>query len=77
MYSYSFRNNKKINKNTLINKFINIYQLNLIDDTETNTVIGNNEVMIDFGKKYIFILLFNENLNISNLIDDLLRTTND
>lgn len=76
MYSYSFYNNKKINRNGLTEKIVKAYNLDLIDKTSTNVVLGNNEVLIDISKQYIFILLFNDNFNISKLTNYLLRFTN-
>lgn len=77
MYSYSFRNNKKINKKNLVKKIINLYNLDLIDNTKNNIVIGSKDMMIDINKKYTFIMLFNENFNITGLTDYILGITNE
>ncbi len=77
MYSYSFYNNNKIKKEALINKIVNLYNLDLIDNTETNIVMGNREILIDISKKYIIIILYNENFNITKLTDYILRITDE
>lgn len=77
MYSYVFKNKRKIKKDYLIKNFSNLYNLDLIDHTNTNIVIGSKEVLVDISKKYILIILFNENFNITALKDYILRTTNE
>lgn len=77
MYSYSFRNNRKINKKNLVKKIVNLYNLDLIDNTKNNIIMGNNDIMIDINKKYTFVMLFNDNFNITGLTNYILGTTNE
>lgn len=73
MISYLFNNNEKIDNNFLVENFTNNYALEIIDNTNTNTVLGNTEMFIDIGKKYINILLYNDNININHIKEYLME----
>ncbi len=77
MYSYSFSNNRRINKKNLINKIVDLYNLDLIDNTENNIVLGSHEILIDISKRYILIMLFNDSFNITKLTEFILGNTNE
>lgn len=67
MFSYVYKNNKKINKNNLLNILLNNYHLSLIDQNNHNVVLGNQKMLIDMDKKYINILLFDDATNINGI----------
>lgn len=77
MYSYSFRNSKKIDKENLVKKIVNLYNLDLIDNTENNIIMGSKDIMIDINKKYIFVMLFDDSFNITELTNYILGITNE
>lgn len=67
MFSYVYKNNKKINKDNLFNILQNNYHLSLIDQNNHNIVLGNQKMLIDMDKKYINILLFDDSTNINGI----------
>lgn len=73
MISYIFNNNKKINTEYLLNRFVENFDLDLIDKNTENIVLGNSEMLVDVSKKYINVLLFNDNINIKSIKEYLLE----
>lgn len=67
MISYLFMNNKKIDKEYLLNIFTNNFGLEIVDNTKERTSLGNTEMLVDIDKKYITILLFDELINIKSI----------
>ena len=67
MVSYLFKNKKHINKPYLLNNLINNYDLEIIDHTTKNTVLGNTDILVDISKKYISILLYDDTINIKKI----------
>lgn len=73
MFSYIFNNNKKIDKKYLLNNLISTFDTELIDNTDTNIVLGNSKMLIDVSRKYISILLFDDTINIAKIKDYLME----
>lgn len=73
MISYLFKNNKKIDKEFLLQNFINNFGLEIIDNTKEIIRLGNMDMLVDIDKKNITIFLFNEYINIKSIKNYLLE----
>lgn len=72
MITYLIRN-EHINQENIIPKILDLYKLEIVDKSNSNTVIGNSDMLIDFDNYYTNVLLFNEKLNIRELKNLLLN----
>lgn len=68
MIPYLIKNNN-IKKNNIDTRILEHFNLQIVENDNFNTILGNPDVLIDINDSYINILLFNDHMNIKALKD--------